>query len=298
LDARLARRLISLELADVSIPPPDGMTPEAAPLYFRVLIGPAETLRVELWELGRSRGARSVSSHGTPHLRARRIALAAAELARLVVFRRQADARAAEAAAEEAAKRQAEARGFPVYASFVVAPGAQVGWIGLGDLWLAGPNLGVGLRMSNHFNLELKGGLLAGGVSKIPGSAAARFIDATLSPSYTFLADNPVAIETGVSATVSAVHFSDVLAVDDTPSELDTWSARALASVAIVPRLSESLRLRVGPDAGFLLRRLVVTDANNQRHRLGGLFLGLSASVLIEPWRSEVPHVSGTPGSR
>lgn len=290
LDARLARRLISLELADVSVPPPDGLAPEAAPLYFRVLVGPADTLRVELWELGRTRGARSVSSGGSPHLRARRIALAAAELARQVVFRRQAEARAAEAEALAAAKRQASARGFPIYASVAVLPGLKVGWAGLGDFWLAGPSLGVGLRMANGFNLELSGGVMAGGVTAASGSAASRWIDATLSPSYTFMQNAPLAVEAGLSATFSAVHFSNVRAVDDVRSEYDTWSARALASISVVPRLTESLRLRIGPDAGFVLRRLVVTDDARDRHRLGGLWLGASASLIIEPWRSEPPH--------
>jgi hypothetical protein len=242
-------------------------------------------MRIELWELGRSRGARTVLSGGTPRLLARRVALAAAELARQVVVRRKAEARAAEAVAVEAARREASKRGFPIHASFALSPGVDAGWIGLGDLWVVGPRLGVGLRMNNGFNLELTGSVLAGSVTAASDSSTSRWIDAAVSPSYSFNGDGAVAVEAGLTASFSAVHFSDVRAIDDSRSQSDTWTARALASVSLVPRLSESFRLRIGPEAGFLLRRMIVTDSDGERHRLGGLWLGLNASVLIEPWR-------------
>ncbi|HYP90384.1 MAG TPA: hypothetical protein VEQ59_19565, partial [Polyangiaceae bacterium] len=87
-DARSARRLVPLELADVALPTTSRGTPV---LFFRVLGRDAGTLRLELWERGEFHGARTLSGAGeNPQLVARRVALAAAELGRRLARKREA----------------------------------------------------------------------------------------------------------------------------------------------------------------------------------------------------------------
>ena len=88
-DARTLRRLIALELADVEVPPEiDG---QASALFYRVLGDTPGFVALELWERGTLHGSRRVSSaEPGGHLFARKVALAAAELARALRQQRQA----------------------------------------------------------------------------------------------------------------------------------------------------------------------------------------------------------------
>ena len=109
LDARATRRLVQLELSEIDVPPASGNKRARAPLFFRVVLVEPD-VRVELWERGEYYGARVVSgSNAAGQLGARRVALAAAELARRLQRKRQVQAerervaelsRAAEAARE------------------------------------------------------------------------------------------------------------------------------------------------------------------------------------------------------
>src|SRR6185503_9592831 len=113
IDVRATQRLVELETADVDVPPPPKLD-FRPPLYFRIVALSAATLRVELWELGQPRGARSVSAAGNDMLKARRIALAAAELARRLRQQRLSEIRTAEQQPKEV-EDEKKRSGVPIY---------------------------------------------------------------------------------------------------------------------------------------------------------------------------------------
>src|SRR6187431_2323057 len=85
---RATRRLVQLELSEIDVPQASANKRSRAPLFFRVVLVEPD-VRVELWERGEYYGARGVSgSNAAGQLGARRVALAAAELARRLQRRR------------------------------------------------------------------------------------------------------------------------------------------------------------------------------------------------------------------
>src|SRR4051812_30881747 len=107
IDPRALRRRVQLELADVTVPPPLGQS-EAA-LFFRVLALSGSELKIELWERGVAYGSHVVAGGADAGpLLARRVALAAAELARELSDTREDEAtERAEAAAQRAVLERA-----------------------------------------------------------------------------------------------------------------------------------------------------------------------------------------------
>ncbi len=285
IDPHLTRRLVQLELTDVEVPPAvagEGAHRVPATLFFRVLVTKRGTVRVELWDHGEFAGARSVSAkRGSAPIRSRRIALAAAELARRLRQRRLYDAKQRQEAkkrADDERKAAAAARA-PRIALTAGALGAMVG---SGDAWLAGPELSGQLRIRGA-RLSVGAAWLSGALPLGAGTPGARWLELSLSPSYAARLGRSLDLDAGLTAAAAAVHVTGATQLDGIDNEHDTWSARAVGHVYLQPHLSRALALSFGPELGAMLRRVPMVDARGQKHRLGGLWLGVGLGVVLDP---------------
>src|SRR6478752_3191405 len=179
LDARATRRLVQLELSEIDVPAASGNKRARAPLFFRVVqVGP--DIRVELWERGESHGARVVSgSNAGGQLGARRVALAAAELARRLQKKRRIQAereRLSELARAEEAQREARRA---LDGPFALRSGLEVSSIGALSGILLGPRLLGQWTLSKRSRVEAGFAWLAG---RAPASANAEWLELSLAP--------------------------------------------------------------------------------------------------------------------
>lgn len=278
-DARVAERLVLLEIDDIDVPAPLGST-GGPPLYFRILALGAASLRVELWELGAPRGARNVSLAGSDSLRARRIALAAGELTRQLQRRRRSEIEAAAHAPSGGPQPQAPESGIPLYARFELEAGGRAAVVGPADGWVAGPSLGVGLGFSSGFALSLGTAWLAGRAPDF--SSSLRWLDVGLAATQRLVKGGAFRLSAGAEASVASVRLDDGHEVGAAPP-LDTWSARAgILARAAVP-LGKAVTLRFGPDVGFVLRPIHGFAPDGTARSVSGLWLGGGLSVQLEP---------------
>jgi hypothetical protein len=283
-DPRVTRRLIVLELRDLEVPP----SPTEAPprsyqtMFFRVLVSHADTLRIELWDRGEFHGARKISGGGTRQLRARRIALGAAELVRRLRQKRIAEARQLAEEKERLAREQAERDAWEHKPTLALASSVSGALVGPGDLWLVGPGLAGQLRLARGARLELGARWLSGGAPGA-GDSPATWLELALAPSYALRVTPSFDIDLGMQAAVAAVHLPRTSAIDDVADEHDTWSARAGVVALAEPRLAPWARLAVGPELGVLLRRIPVRDDGGEDQQLGGVWLGASLALVLDP---------------
>lgn len=282
-DAPLARRLIELELADVEIPPRVDDPPRTPTVFVRVLAPDADRLHVELWDRGEFHGARRVSATGSLQLRARRIALGAAELARrlrhkrLAKARRVAEERAARAA--ELARLEREKRPDDL----AIEGSARVATLGGKDALIAGPGLTLSQRLDDGFRVGLGSSWLAGPYPAAAASPALRWFELELSAARSVRLAPQWDLTLGASAAAASVSVDGTTRVDDISGQTDTWSARAAVSVGADVRLGRGVWLGVAPEVGGVLRPIPVVDAAADRHDLGGLWLGLRVAVALDP---------------
>jgi hypothetical protein len=282
-DARVAERFVALETADVEVPPPPGVVVRA-PLYFRVVALPGASLRVELWELGRPYGARSVSSTGTQSLEARRIALAAAELARQLRERRVLEIAAARRERSSAHAPAPPRAGFPIYGRVAWSGGARAATIGVSDAWLVGPHLDASLRFSSGPRLTLGGAWLAGAADPTDASGAsrgARWLEVTLALTRSVSLSRRVDLDVGLSAALASVRLAS--SRDAGHASLDTWSARGGALARVEAVLGRHVALAVGPDVGAVLRPIDTSGPDGAPGRLAGLWLGGTITAVVDP---------------
>jgi hypothetical protein len=278
IDARATRRLIALELADVRVSPVDPSKRQRTSLFFRV-VQVGQDLRVELWERGEFHGARTVSgTRAAGQLGARRVALAAAELARRLQKKRQLQAerdRAEDAARkirEERAARQTLEGPLALRSSFEAA---DIGGLSAA-LW--GPRLLGQVNLSRRVRLD--GGLawLAGDA---PDKSQAEWLELSLAPSTRLALSEVLDLDLGLDLAAAWVRFGRVRAVDDIPDQSETWSARAAGVVRFEPRLTRNLRLSVGGAAGLVLRELPFEPLAGGSDRLRGAWLSLDLGVVF-----------------
>ncbi len=267
IDSRLTNRLVALETTDIDVPAPPSSTTKPT-LYYRVLVQPGDVLRVELWELGTSSGARRISAEGTGQLKARRIALAAAELARQLRRRRLVEIAAADHPKVDAQKESNGPSGFPIHAAFAFDANARFADVGGDAAVLVGPELASALRFSGRQEVVLGAAWLAGDSSRLEGSSL-RWLEAHLSLSQGFLLARTTELQVGAGLGVASVHAATT----------DDWSARAGLEARLRIELGRHLALKVGPDVGALLHR-VEDDGGG---RLSGLWLGASAGLQLLP---------------
>lgn len=267
------------------MPPPPTLNAAqvAHTLYFRVLAAGADALRVELWGHGELHGAMRITGvGGTSQLRARRVALAAAALARRLRGRRLADARRAAQLAAGTAEQPRQTRALEGRMAFTA--GALGALAGPGDLALVGPGLGASVRLASGPRLTL-GGLWAVGTSPRAADAGARWAEISVTPSVAVGLGPRLALDLGATLAGAAVHLSGVRAVDDVAGLGDTWSGRVALRPGLEARVGGEARLFIAPEAGVVLRRIVLEDRDGRRERLGGAWLGLGVGVVLDPHR-------------
>jgi hypothetical protein len=278
-EARVTERLVLLEIDDIDVPPPLGST-GGPPLYFRILASGPTSLRVELWELGAPRGARSVSSAGSDNLRARRIALAAGELTRQLQRRRRSEIDAASRTPSGGPQPQAPEKGIPLYARFALDAGGRAAALGPSDAWVAGPWLGLGLGFSSGFRVSLGAAWLVGRAPDFGGGA--RWFDADLSATQRIVKSATFHLSAGAEAGIASVRLDDGHDLGASPP-FDTWSARAgVVARGGVP-LGKAATLLFGPDVGFVLRPIRGFRADGSERSISGLWLGGTISIQLEP---------------
>lgn len=277
LDARATRRLIALELADVNARSPDG---KRAPLFFRVVPSGSD-LRVELWERGELHGSRVVSgSNAGGQLVARRVALAAAELARRLQKKRQAQAERERAlTAAQARAREIEARR-TLNGPLALRPSLEVASIGEFSSLLAGPRLLGQWSFSKYGRVD--GGLswLAGNA---PDSARSEWLELSLAPSARLPLSDVLDLDLGVDLAAAWVRLGRVRGVDAIIDQNETWSARAAGLARIEPRITRQLRLSVGAEAGLVLRQVPFQALASAETRMRGAWLSLDLGVVFTP---------------
>ncbi|HEY1533297.1 MAG TPA: hypothetical protein VGF76_04750, partial [Polyangiaceae bacterium] len=263
LDARATRRLVALELSELTLVEPDKRAP--MPLFFRVVqFGP--DLRVELWQRGEFHGARVVS--GTSKgglLSARRVALAAAELARRLQKKRQMQAEREHLdAVARAAARARETRG-TLDGPLALRPSLLVADVGSMASVLAGPRLLGQWTFAPRTRLDAGLSWLAGSA---PDSSKAEWLELSIAPSRRVSLAETLELDLGVSLAAAWVRFARVRGVDAILDQSETWSARASAVARIEPRLTQQLRLSVGVEAGLLLRQIPFEPLSGGSDRL------------------------------
>jgi hypothetical protein len=280
IDVRATERFIELETADVDVPPPPA-SPVAPPLYFRILAPSQVALRVELWELGQPYGARSVSAAGNASLKARRIALAAAELARRLRQRRLAEIAERQRAPESDESAGAKRAGFPIYGRLAWSAGLSGAAPGVSSAWLLGPAIEATLRLGSGPRLSLGAAWLAGEAPVFSSTASARFLQASLSCVQGFAIVPDLALTAGLAASVDAVRIAEPRGASS--AALDTWSSHADLVLRLEARLARVVSLALGPDVGVLLTPISATGSDGDVHRISGLWLGGALTMTIDP---------------
>lgn len=266
-DAPLTRRLVALETADIDVPPP----PEVAfaPLYFRVLSESPGSVRVELWELGRLHGFRRISTAGTEQLKARRIALAAAELSRQLRRRRLSEIAAARAPKPDDQGTTRGVDGFPIAGRLFWGAGARGAVPSSGGV-LVGPFIRGALRFDTRQWVGLDAAWLAGDLPDF-GGAGARWMEAGISAGQGILLSKRLVLDLGLGAAAASVHAGAT----------DSGSARAGAVTRLVWNLGAHTALAVGPDVFAVLHR--VNAAGDSDGHLSGLWVGLDLELRLTP---------------
>ncbi len=280
LDARATRRLVALELADIDVPAPAEYKRAAAPLFFRVLLT-GQDVRVELWERGEYHGARLVSgSNAGGQLGARRVALAAAELARRLQRKRQLQAERDRAAERVRVQLAADQARRALDGPLALRPSLEVATIGRLDATLIGPRLLGQWTFAPRTRIDAGFAWLAGSA---PAHANAEWLELSIGPMHRFSLAESFDLDLGLSVAAAWLRLAKVRAVDAIADQSETWSARAALSVRLEPRLSRQLRLSVGAEAGLVLREIPYQPLAAEAQRLSGSWLGLGLGVVYTP---------------
>ena len=280
LDARAARRLVALELADLDVPVAAGKPRGPAPLFFRVIRVDAD-LRVELWQRGDFLGARLVAgTQAAGQLGARRVALAAAELARRLQRKRQAQAERDRAVATERARALAREAGRALDGPLALRPSLEVADIAAFAATLVGPRLLGQWTYAKRTRLDL--GLAWLGGSSLDETRA-EWLELSLSPMRRVSLADSLDLDLGANLAAAWLRLGRVRGVDAIADQSETWSARVAAVLRVEPRLTRRLRLSVGVEAGLLLRDVPFQPLAGANDRLRGLWLGLDAGVVFTP---------------
>lgn len=278
LDARSARRLVALELADVDLPAASRGAEPA--LFYRVLGEERGLVRVELWERGKLHDARLVSaSGGSGQLVARRVALAAAELARdlrqrRLVERRREERRRAQLLLKARAARERMREG-------PVALRSAVGVVRGEELTLAGSSLSGELSLRGGLRVDFGGRLLLGQDGE--GLARITWIELAVGPAHRFALGSALALDLGAFVAPAVVHIAGAEAVDAIASVRETWTARAGTALRLQPRLTRSLRASFGLDTSILLRSVAARFPGPREERYRGLTFGAELGLVFTP---------------
>jgi hypothetical protein len=271
------RRLVQIELADVAVPPRPGESNVA--LFVRVLSPGEGELRIELWERGEQYGARTVAgARGASALTARRVALAAAELARGLRQRRL----ALERAAEQARRRQELLARIARERTLEGPRALRVGFTGTiaDELALLGPALDAELHVHGRTRLDF-GAAWSFGVFAADSAVEAWSLRA--GPARRFVLGSRIDLDFGVRAEASILSFQRVLAVDGLRGQEESWLARVEGVARFEPRLERSVRLNLGAVFGTALRLPSVEPFTGGALEPGRLYVGAELGLVLTP---------------
>jgi hypothetical protein len=277
-DARSARRLVPLELSDVSVPA--DLTRPAPALFFRVLGRPDGSLRIELWERGEYHGQRALSARGeNPQLVARRVALAAAELCRRLARKREAalareqrlrQSREAHAKAERE-RTQDGPLALRSELGFAAAPG-QLQLFGsrlAAETSLRGP-----LRLD--FGVELWGG-------RLKPELGVLLEGLSFGPAYRLVLTPQLDLDVAGRAAALLLHAPEAPSLDAVAEQNSSWTTRIDAAARLELRLSRQVRLALGGELGALLRSVSFLTPQLEPRRLDGMWWGTSLALVVTP---------------
>jgi len=280
LDARATRRLVALELADVVVPPAPEQGETA--LFYRVLADGEGRVRIELWERGTLHGVRVVSAaDGGRALGARRVALAAAELARrLRAHRLRAKVVAARTRAHEAERaRILRERTLDGPVALRSSFAAEL-FAGEGDL-LLGPALALELDAKPFGRVDVGLGM-RGGELGFTGRSLSLF-ELELGFARRFVLSRTLDLDLGLATRAGLVSLAGAREVDAVPGETESWWARALGVARLEPRLTRELRAEIGLLGGPVLRSVPLVTVDGRDRELGGWFFGAELGLVVTP---------------
>jgi hypothetical protein len=278
IDPRAVRRLVQLELADVDVRPAPGRADTE--LFVRVLGAGDGQLRIELWERGTVYGARTVAgATGSVQLVARRVALAAAELARELSDERDDAALAVEAERQRALAAARAANDRARNGPRALRSGFVGSWSK--DLVLAGPELQGELHLYRALRLDLGATLAAG---YIDDRHPAEQLALELGPARRFALGRGWDLDAGILAAAGVLQFPSVRGVDGIAGQHQTWSARLEGRLRLEPWLSKSARLVLGVGGGMTLRKVPVELDPGDTRRLGGPFVSAELALVLTPF--------------
>lgn len=282
INARVTRRLIRLELADIRVAPnPMRSDPPTLALFYRLLLTESGELRIELWERGEFYGARRVSTaHGDKKLLARHIALATAELAQRLSRAHSQKAKELEREAEQQRKTEQERREREKRERWALVSQGEAAWLPGSKAWLAGPRLGFQLNHPDRGRLDLSFAWLFGTAEGLPDTSRFEWLELRLVPQYRFDVQD---LGVGVAVAANALSLSGPVYVDRIANQRQTWSARVALHLEYEPRLTPEVRLQLALEPGVLMRNVQVADAQGSLDGFSGLWLGLSAGVVLDP---------------
>lgn len=279
-DRRFVRRLVQLELRDVDVPPPHNAATvdPVGGLYVRI-VRADESLIVQLWDRGELQGQRHLSVRGGPQLRARRVALVSAELARGLAARRAllaAKARRTLLRSQHRAMQRAEQRREeqPTLGSELRL--AMLGW---NDGWMWGSGLRGRFALQRPLQVSLSLTALTGYSSPLRSSF--QWLEVGLRPAYVWRLSRQASVSAGPDIAAAVVRVVQSAAVDDIEGRSETWSARVGVFAQWRYRLSSAVSFTAGPEIGIQLRPIEAAPVLGDSRRLSPLWLGLSAGISV-----------------
>jgi hypothetical protein len=278
IDPRALRRRVQLELADVAVPPPPGQ--QEAALFFRVLVAGSSDLRIELWERGVEYGSRVVAgATDTGPLLARRVALAAAELARELSDTREDEANERHQAQAQKAALERAARERTRNGPHALRSSATGAWSP--KLALVGPALTAELDAYKKTRVDFGAAATYGTfVRDTPVEA----FSLGFGPARRVVLGPRWDLDFGLHAAAWLLVLPEARGVDGIAGQHQTWTASVDARVRIEPRLSRSVRLELGVGGGALLRRVPFERADGRAEHVTGLFGAAEVGVVITPF--------------
>ena len=289
IDRPAAERSVALELRDLEVPGDPSRTDDSqddVSLYFRVELT-EQGLFVVLWDRGAYIAKRRISEDAHPKLLARRVGLAAAELAIDLKARRQRLAGHLEKERlhqKEVMRRQ---RDLEKKRALTLASGLS-GFGLFRGAWALGPHLGF--SANQHYPLRFSG-FLAWRAGRLPQLSSATLAktapswsqwETGASAQWVFARSPKASAGVGLFGAVSAVHVGGAAELDGISGQRDSYSARGGLQLEWSQALSERASTTFGLQAGSILRAVPVRYAE-QELRMGGAFFGLSLGAMLLP---------------
>lgn len=272
-DARV-RRLVEIELEESAVLAPGTAGPLGDHVaYVWIDLPAADRVLVEVRIGERAVSRRELLVSGLAwDVAARFVAIAVSEMVRAqmrpVRIRKPAPPRGP--SPEELERAQRDATRVFVAGAFdaAVLPGASGA--------VLGPGISIGMR-TKRLGESVGARWLAGSTE----AGATRWLDVGVSADYRLWPAPTWRVALGAAASLAALRLSDARTVEGS-TDVDTWSARAVALVAAERRLSDAAWLGLRLEPGAMLRSVGWTDEGGASGTLAGAWLGMALTLALE----------------